>query len=241
MKLLSSSYRISVWLLYLCLFSCSTGSLNQSVAPSRLSVISEIKRHKGTVKLDSSQAMVRLEGYLTPLFTDFKYADRDNFTQKILYRNPLAFLRLPVAKALGKVQNELKTKGLAVKIWDAYRPYSVTKKMWAIVPDERYAANPAKGSGHNRGAAVDLTLVYLKTGKELKMPTPFDNFTENAHHSYQQLDKEVIDNRNLLRSVMEKYGFVALETEWWHYSWPNAANLFPVLDLSFDDLSKAAK
>lgn len=223
------------------LISSSVNSFCQSETPSSLQVISEIKRHKGKVKLDSTQAMVPLDLYLTPLITDFRYATLDNFTHEILYRNPLAFLRLNVAKALGNVQKELISSGLSLKIWDAYRPYSVTKKMWQIVPDERYAANPAKGSGHNRGAAIDLTIVDLKTGKELRMPTGYDDFRENAHHSFQNLDKEQIDNRNLLRAVMEKHGFTALETEWWHYSWPNASKLFDVLDLSFKDLKKLSR
>lgn len=242
MKPLSSSYyRISVLSIFLLLLTCSTGSFCQPATPSHLSVISEIKRHKGTVKVDSNQAMVPLSRYLTPLVTDFPYATRDNFTHEILYRNPLAFLRLPVAKALGVIQKELINMELSLKIWDAYRPYAVTKKMWSIVPDERYAANPAKGSGHNRGAAVDLTITDLKTGKELEMPTGYDDFSEKAHHSYKDLPSNVLANRQLLRSIMEKHGFVALETEWWHYSWPNASQIFPVMNLSFKQLQKAAK
>ncbi len=129
-------------------------------------------------------------------------------------------------------------KGIGLKFFDAYRPYSVTKKMWQVVPDARYAANPAKGSGHNRGAAVDVTLINLKTKEELTMPTGFDDFTEKAHHNYLNLPTQVIANRKLLKSTMEKYGFAALETEWWHYSIPNAASKFELLDLSFNQIKK---
>ncbi len=113
--------------------------------------------------------------------------------------------------------------------------------MWEVVPDARYAANPAKGSGHNRGAAVDVTLINLQTKEELTMPTGFDDFTEKAHHNYLNLPTQVIVNRELLKSTMEKFGFSALETEWWHYSIPNAANKFELLDLSFNQIKKLVK
>ena len=109
--------------------------------------------------------------------------------------------------------------------------------MWELIGDERYVANPAKGSGHNRGLAVDLTLI--KDGKEVNMGTGFDHFTDTAHHSFKALPADVIKHRQLLRSTMEKHGFRALETEWWHYSWPNEKN-YQVLDLSFRKLRKAA-
>ena len=133
-----------------------------------------------------------------------------------------------------KVQEELSAKGYGLKIWDAYRPYSVTKKMWELIGDERYVANPAKGSGHNRGLAVDVTIV--KDGKEINMGTGFDNFTDTAHHDFKNLPEDVLKNRMLLKTTMEKYGFKALETEWWHYSFPNDRN-YAVLDLSFKQLS----
>jgi D-alanyl-D-alanine dipeptidase len=109
--------------------------------------------------------------------------------------------------------------------------------MWEIVPDERYAANPAKGSGHNRGIAVDVTLVNLLTGKELAMPTDFDDFSEKAHHDYMHLDSTIIANRKILRDVMEQHGFVALQTEWWHYSLPDPKK-YQLMDLDFDQLRR---
>ncbi|HEX6914032.1 MAG TPA: M15 family metallopeptidase [Chitinophagaceae bacterium] len=183
--------------------------------------------------------MVSLTKYLQPLLTDWKYAGTENFTHQVLYNNPEAFLRLPAARALHLVQEELKTKGISLKIFDAYRPYSVTRKMWEIVPDERYAANPAKGSGHNRGIAVDLTLVDLETGAELEMPTPFDNFTEKAHHTYMNLDSTVLANRQLLRTTMEKHGFRPLITEWWHYFWSDGKT-YPLMDFDFGTMRALA-
>jgi zinc D-Ala-D-Ala dipeptidase len=205
---------------------------------AKLKVISTPQAYKRSISADTIKRMVRVEKYISPSFFDWKYATKDNFTHRILYKGPHAYARLQTAEALAKVEKELAARGLGVKFFDAYRPYSVTKKMWKIVPDERYAANPAKGSGHNRGAAVDITLVNLQTGEELKMPTEFDNFTEKAHHTYTNLPAEVIKNRQLLKSTMEKYGFVALETEWWHYSLPDAAARFELLDLSFKQMDE---
>jgi zinc D-Ala-D-Ala dipeptidase len=149
-----------------------------------------------------------------------------------------SFLREPVAAALKKVQEELKGMGLGIKIFDAYRPYSVTVKFWELVKDERYVAHPAKGSGHNRGAAVDLTIIQLKTGTELNMGTGFDNFSDTAHQDYTRLPEEVLQNRQLLRSTMVKHGFRIYSEEWWHYSWPEAAT-FELLDIDFKKLAKA--
>ena len=112
-------------------------------------------------------------------------------------------------------------QGLGLKIWDAYRPYAATQLMWNLVKDERYVANPAKGSGHNRGLAVDVTLINLQTGKELDMGTPYDHFSDTAHQSFVRLATEdILQNRKLLQATMEAAGFTALETEWWHYYWP---------------------
>ena len=174
------------------------------------------------------------------LIYDLRYASTNNFMQRIMYpdHNGKTFLRKPVADALTKVQEELNRMGLGLKIFDAYRPFAVTVKFWELVKDERYVANPAKGSGHNRGVAVDLTIIDLKTLAELNMGTGFDNFTDTAHHTFTALPEEVLHNRLLLKSIMEKYGFVALESEWWHYYLANG-NRFELLDISFEKLKKS--
>ena len=203
-----------------------------------LRIISTVDSYKSTTMSDTNQQMIALQGFLTAFYTDFKYAKAANFTGKILYEDPAAYLRLPAARALNNVLTILKTRGLSIKVYDAYRPYSVTCLMWKVVPDTRYAADPAKGSAHNRGAAVDLTLVDINTGSELEMPTEFDDFTEKAHHSYQKLPLNVLNNRALLRAVMEQAGFVALETEWWHYSLPQSSKRFVLMDLDFKQLKE---
>jgi D-alanyl-D-alanine dipeptidase len=199
------------------------------------------KSYEQTLTLDSNKKMVELKQLMPGLIYELHYATKDNFVKQTLYpaNTDFTFLRLPAAKALQKVQNELNERGFGLKIFDAYRPYSVTVKFWELIKDERYVANPAKGSGHNRGLAVDLTIVDLKTGVELDMGTGFDNFTDTAHHTFTQLSTTVLQNRKLLKDVMQKYGFNLLETEWWHYYWPNDRS-YEVLDLPFKKLKKIA-
>mgnify|MGYP000990869255 FL=1 len=124
--------------------------------------------------------------------------------------------------------------GLGLKIYDAYRPLSVQKIFWEIMPDERYVADPKKGSRHNRGMAVDLTLVD-KEGKELSMPTEYDDFTEKAHRDYMNITEEQIINRKILEDVMTNYGFVGLPTEWWHFDYRGWEN-YEVMDVDFKDI-----
>jgi D-alanyl-D-alanine dipeptidase len=204
-----------------------------------LKVISDAKLYKTMALADSLHRMCSLHQLLPGATIDLRYATKNNFTGQRLYpKGNQTFLRLPAAKALQTVAAEFSALGYELMIWDAYRPYEATKKMWDLIGDERYVANPAKGSGHNRGLAVDLTLT--KGGQEVNMGTGFDHFSDTAHHMFKDLPVEVLKNRQLLRSTMEKYGFRALETEWWHYSWPNDRN-YDVLNLSFQKLKKQMK
>ena len=205
-----------------------------------LIVINTKAGYRQSILDDSTKQMVALKDFVSPLVTDFKYATTNNFTKITLYKKPIPYIRLAAAKALQNVCTALKKQGLGIKIFDAYRPYNVTKKMWEVVPDDRYAANPAKGSGHNRGVAIDLTLIDLLTKKELAMPTPFDDFTEKAHHNYMLLDSVVLKNRTLLKTVMEQNGFIALETEWWHYYLPNSSK-YELLDFDFKEMKRLVR
>lgn len=172
------------------------------------------------------------------LVLDLRYSTPNNFMRQALYPSlRYTFLRKAAADALQQVSVELGGKGIGLKIFDAYRPYSVTEKMWGLVKDDRYAADPRKGSGHNRGIAVDLTLLWLNNGQELDMGTGFDNFSDTAHHAFTALPAVVLQNRQLLKSTMEKYGFKALDTEWWHYYLPDSNN-FELLDIPFAELKK---
>ena len=170
------------------------------------------------------------------IILDIRYATKNNFLKEIVYPEARCFLRYKTAIKLDSIQKELETMGLGLKIFDGYRPLSVQKKMWAVFPDDRYVANPKNGSRHNRGAAVDLTLVD-SLGNDLKMPTEYDSFSEKAHHSFISKDKTVMRNRWILKTIMEKYGFQRLKTEWWHYDligWQE----YEIMDVSFDEIDK---
>lgn len=170
---------------------------------------------------------------------DLRYASDNNFMHKKLYpgNTKTSFLRNPVFQALDSASRELGRMGLELVIFDAYRPYHISVELWIPVKDERYAANPSKGSGHNRGTAVDLTLADLNTHRLLSMPTDFDSFSDSAHQDFKGTDSIRIANRDMLKRVMEKYGFIPLSTEWWHFSWPHPED-FEILDLSFDELAE---
>jgi D-alanyl-D-alanine dipeptidase len=208
---------------------------------AKLSVVDKYTLYKKQVQKDSTKKMIELKTLMPKLVYDLRYATTNNFMHRLMYpeNTKNTFLRLPAAMALQKVQQELNGRGLGLKIFDAYRPYSVTVKFWELVKDERYVANPAKGSGHNRGIAVDLTIINLRTGEELNMGTGFDNFTDTAHQTFTHLSEEIIQNRHLLRSTMERYGFNAFETEWWHYFLANG-DRFEVLDIKFKKLKKGS-
>ncbi|MBW8683959.1 M15 family metallopeptidase [Chitinophaga rhizophila] len=200
-----------------------------------LPVVQTTAHYQQLVAADSNQALIDIAAYIPGIRTDIRYATADNFTHQVLYPYAAAYLRLPAARALKAVQEELNRQGLGLLIFDAYRPYSITEKMWEIVPDDRYAANPRNGSGHNRGVAVDLTLVKLQTGQPVAMPTGFDDFTEKAHHAYPVSDTMIAANRQLLRSVMEKHGFLPLTTEWWHY-YLKTYKEYPLMDIPFSGI-----
>jgi D-alanyl-D-alanine dipeptidase len=137
-----------------------------------------------------------------------------------------------VAEALVKANDELLSKGYRIKFFDCYRPYSVQKKMWKIFPNPGYVADPKGGSIHNRGAAVDITLVRSAGGR-VDMGTKFDHFGKEAHHSYTALSKTVLGNRKLLRETMEKHGFKIIRTEWWHYNFKSKTR-FKISDFRWE-------
>ena len=161
---------------------------------------------------------VRLKDLSADFVYELKYATPDNFLKQAVYDCGECYLRKSTAEALVKANEAFKQLGYRIKLFDCYRPLSVQKKMWKILPGTHYVANPAKGSKHNRGAAVDLTLVDAQ-GKELNMGTPFDFFGKEAHHTYTQYSKEVLENRKLLKETLDKFNFKSIYSEWWHYEY----------------------
>jgi len=170
---------------------------------------------------------------------DIRYATTNNFTGKKIYPQAKCFLRRGTAKKINRIQKKLEALGLGLKIFDGYRPLSAQFKLYEVFPNEKYVANPYKknfkGSKHNRGCAVDCTLVDLKTGKELKMPSEFDEFSQKAHLDYKNMDKESAKNCKLLGDIMEKNGFKRIYSEWWHFNdtdWKS----YSVLDIAFSEI-----
>jgi len=167
----------------------------------------------------SDTSLVLLKALDPTIITDVKYATEYNFTKKVLYPSAKIYLRHNAAVQLLKVNDFLKrTFNYRLKIFDGYRPLSVQKIMWKILPDERFVANPAKGSRHNRGCAVDVTLVD-SNGLELEMGTPYDDFTEKAAPEYPDISDRAKSNRKILNIAMMQFGFIRLETEWWHFDY----------------------
>lgn len=160
---------------------------------------------------------VNLKEFSKDFVYDLKYATNDNFLKAVVYDCAECFFRVSAVKALIAVNKEFVANGYKIKFFDCYRPHDVQVKMWEIMPNRIYVADPAKGSVHNKGGAADLTLVDLN-GSELDMGTPFDYFGREAHHAYQGYSIEVLENRKLLKNTMEKYGFGSITSEWWHYN-----------------------
>jgi zinc D-Ala-D-Ala dipeptidase len=197
--------------------------------------VTTYEEYKKIIGVHPEKALVDLEKYIPALVLDIRYATTNNFTKEKIYNLAKAYARKPVAEALKKVQAELNTKGLGIKIFDAYRPYKATVKFYEVYKDTTYVASPYRGSRHNRGCALDLTIINLKTGEELKMPTEYDSFRKEAWPSTPVSDPVVRNNRQMLIQVMEKNGFKVNSSEWWHYDFKGWRN-FEVLDIDFEEL-----
>lgn len=161
---------------------------------------------KGLVNVTSVNSRIKL---------DLRYATANNMTKKKLYSQPLCFVKQEVAEKLSLIQQALEKKGLLLIIWDGYRPLRIQKFIWEAFPNPRYNT---KVSSHNKGIALDLTLGD-KRGNPLPMPTDLDIFEERSHHGFDKLPSDVVKNRELLKAVMENYGFESFEFEWWHYTY----------------------
>ncbi|MFC7670380.1 M15 family metallopeptidase [Hymenobacter humi] len=152
---------------------------------------------------------------------DIRYATSSNFMHRPLYTQPRAFLQRPAAAALAQVNQELKPLGYKLLVFDGYRPWAITKQMWDSTPDanKEFVANPQKGSRHNRGCAIDLSLCELASGKEVEMPGQYDEMSPRSYAAYAGGTAEQRARRDLLRSKMEQHGFSVLEAEWWHFDY----------------------
>ena len=170
------------------------------------------------------------------LVVELPYATEDNFCKTILYPVERCFLRRKVAEALVAAHRSLADRGLGLKVWDGYRPHSVQYRMWEKAPRPGYVGHPKQGSKHNRGAAVDVTLVELATEKDLPMPTPYDEFSPRAHRDYFKLSPKIAENRKTLQTAMRAQGFMTIPSEWWHFDHRDWSR-FPLSDVPLETLA----
>lgn len=185
--------------------------------------------------------LVNVEDVTDEFIIEMRYATEDNFVGKKVYPSPACIMQKGTLEKLMKSNKEFLEMGLRIKIWDAYRPISVQKIFFDLVPDESFVANPYKGQGsvHNSGFAVDLTLVDMD-GKEVEMPTGFDDFSDEASRNSTKMTEEAAKNMAILTEVLTKNGFETIDSEWWHYNDADAKG-FVALDISFDEILKRSK
>lgn len=208
-----------------------------SCAPARAPQAPERARppvEKGNFRPADLIELVRLD---PSIHLDIHYATADNFAKRAVYREARAFLQRPAAEAVVRAHRALAADGFGIVVFDGYRPWSVTKLFWEIVtPEDRargFVADPAKGSKHNRGCAVDLSLYVLATGAEAEMPSRYDEFSDRASPKYQGGPAALLARRDLLRAAMEKEGFEVDPGEWWHFNYRDWKQ-YPILDIPFD-------
>jgi len=187
------------------------------------------------VASDPNQEIVPLDKFIPGIRLDIRYATSNNIMHRPVYQMAAAFLRLPAAKALKDIQQQLKPMGYGLKIYDGYRPYRVTVDFYEAYHDSNFVASPYTGSRHNRGCAVDLTLIDLRTGMELEMPTAYDAFTKEASATRSDVTEQARKNRKILQDVLLQHGFVIYPSEWWHFDFAGW-KAYPVMDIPFEEL-----
>lgn len=197
----------------------------------------KLEEYKLSVQTNPDNELVNLAEFIPGIVLEIGYATTRNFTGKKIYTMARAYARKPVAEALKKIQADLQKQGLALKIFDGYRPYSATVLFYETYHDTTYVASPYKGSRHNRGCALDLTLIDSKTGKELPMPTEWDSFKKEAWPTTPVADPVIRKNRKTLIDAMEKHGFKVNASEWWHFDFIGWQK-FAVMDIDFEELEK---
>lgn len=194
----------------------------------------EIEELKNKANIEREYGLVKLSDIDPTFIEDLRYATENNFVKKQIYPdNSIAILRTDTAMKLKEANEIFKKDGYTIKIFDAYRPHSAQYILWDYASDKNFVANPKKGSKHNMGVAVDITLVD-KEGNEIEMGTEYDNFTEKAAYNYSGHTETALKNMKYLRDVMEQVGFKGISNEWWHFDdidWKQ----YEVLDIGFDE------
>jgi zinc D-Ala-D-Ala dipeptidase len=195
-----------------------------------------ISDYNKSVVSNSDNELVDLEKFIPGIVLEIRYATVNNFTGEKVYTLAKAYARKPVAEALKKASAEFNKLGYGVKMFDAYRPYKATVRFYELMKgDTTYVASPYKGSRHNRGCALDITITDLRTGKDLQMPSEYDAMQKESWPSTPVSDPQISRNRATLIWIMEKNGFKVYSTEWWHYDFIGWEK-FAVMDIDFDGL-----
>ena len=197
-----------------------------------------LEKYKSSQTANPQNELVNLEKFIPGIKLDIRYATTNNFTKEKIYNLARAYARKPVAESLKKAQAEFNKLGYGIKVFDAYRPYAATVKFYEVYRDTTYVASPYRGSRHNRGCAIDMTIFNLKTGDDLPMPTEYDSFRKEAWPSTPVKDPVIKKNRELIISVMEKHGFKVNGSEWWHFDFIGWQK-FDVMDISFEELENS--
>ncbi|RZK67684.1 MAG: D-alanyl-D-alanine dipeptidase [Pedobacter sp.] len=213
----------------------SFATFAQKSSPSKLVVVSSYNQYLASIKTNPNNELIEIKKAIPNIKLDIRYAAKNNFMKQVMYKQARAFARKPVVESLKKIQRELNKKGYGLKIFDGYRPYAITVEFYKKASDKNFVANPAKGSKHNRGCAVDLTLIDLKTGKEVAMATPYDSFSAAAAANYEQVPAAVKKNRDLLITTMKKFQLNVLDNEWWHYDF-SGWQQYDLMDIPFEKL-----
>jgi D-alanyl-D-alanine dipeptidase len=193
-------------------------------------------REQGAFREPELEELVKLDPTIK---LDIRYATTKDFLGTPVYTQARAFLQRPAAEAMLRAHRELRAHGYGLIIHDGYRPWYVTKIFWDATPDDKkiFVANPAEGSKHNRGCAVDLSLYDLQTGEEVKMPSGYDEMTDHAYADYAGGTADERARRALLREDMESQGFTVNPTEWWHFDYKDW-KAYPILNMKFEDLKQ---
>lgn len=225
---------MKIRVLLFCL-SLSAAAFSQKKPIQKPLVINSYTRYRASVKVNPDKELIEIKKAIPDIILDIRYATRNNFMHQVMYKQARAFARKPVVEALKKIQKELKLKGYGLKVFDGYRPYAITIAFYQKASDKNFVANPAKGSKHNRGCAIDLTIVNLKTGKDVVMATPYDSFLPAAAANYEPVSNEVRKNRQFLINAMKKYNMNVLDNEWWHYDYSGWQS-YELMDIPFEKL-----
>lgn len=186
--------------------------------------------------LPLAEPLIDLQALIPDAVLDIRYATEDNLVGRPLYPFAAAYLRSSAAIKLKKAAADLRSQGYRLVIYDAYRPLSVQKALWQAKPDSRFVANPAKGSSHNRGGAVDVALADA-AGLPLEMPSDYDDFGPRGRHGAEGVPPEARRRAEILKAALEAAGFVSLAAEWWHYRDADAL-AWPVLDVPFEQVAR---